>query len=56
MSVDSRYLIDFQKRVIKGISGYSAERGYVTGAFPFIPENTFKTPRLSLWPRRKWTK
>ncbi|HHU06248.1 MAG TPA: hypothetical protein GXZ65_07205 [Clostridiales bacterium] len=38
MSVDSRYLIDFQKRVIKGISGYSAERGYVTGAFPFIPE------------------
>lgn len=38
MTNDSRYLIDFQKKVIKGISGYAAERGYVTGNFPFIPE------------------
>jgi len=46
MPVDCLYLIDFQKRVMKGISRYSADRGYVTGAFPFIPELYLQNSRF----------
>ena len=38
MTNEVRYMIDFNKKVIKGISGLTAERGYMTGEFPFIPE------------------
>jgi len=38
MTNDSRYIIDFHTKVIKGISGYTSDRGYITGDFPFIPE------------------
>ncbi len=38
MTRDITYMMDFNKKVIKGISALTAERGYVTGEFPFIPE------------------
>jgi len=38
MTNDNRCLIDFHTKVIKGISVYTADRGYITGDFPFIPE------------------
>ncbi len=38
MTSEVNYMLDFNKKVIKGISGLTAERGYITGEFPFIPE------------------
>jgi hypothetical protein len=36
--MESIYAVDFHRKIVKGISGYTADRGYVTGDFPFIPE------------------
>ncbi len=38
MTSKVNYITDFSKRVMRDISGLTAERGYITGEFPFIPE------------------
>ncbi len=38
--------VDFQKKIIKGISGYVAERGFSTGNLPFIPELYLQNSRF----------
>jgi hypothetical protein len=38
MSGSFKMAVDFQKKIIKGISAFVADRGYNTGELPFIPQ------------------
>lgn len=38
MPANTKTTIDFQRKIVKGISRFVSDRGYVTGDLPFIPE------------------